>query len=289
MSKHWLIDPAHLREAVVKLRTVAAAAAVGGDRREAAIAARGTVPKAKGGIAVIPLHGVIVPRADEFDEFFGLIGLTSWLPRVEQAVADDAVGGVVLDIDSPGGMVDGVPEAAARLFALRGNKPIVAVANTLAASAAYWIGTAADKLFVTPSGEVGSIGVVSMHMDYSAMLEADGIDVTIFTAGKYKAEFTPYKPLTDAAKAHEQGVIEDIYGEFVAAVAKHRGVPASRVRSDYGEGRVVAAKPAVAAGMADGVRSLAEVIAGMQGEAASRGRKAEARRAWARHRMGVAT
>jgi len=145
-----------------------------------------------------------------------------------------------------------------------------------------WIGTAADKLFVSPSGAVGSVGVVSVHVDESRRLEEEGLTVTVFSAGKYKAEFASFAPLTEEAKGHETAVIADIYGDFVASVARHRGTSAADVRANYGEGRVVQAGPAVKSGMADGVRTLRDVASAMAGSVAAGKRRAEARKIWAR-------
>lgn len=280
MQKLMLIAPSHfVADHVVQRREVAERIA---ERSAAKPAAKWTVPRVNGGVMVIPLHGRLVHRGDEFSGFFGETPVSEWVDRVEAAVNDGDVAGIVLDVDSPGGEAEGIPEAAARMFALRGRKPIVAVANTLAASGAYWIGTAADKIFVTPSGGVGSVGVISYHVDESRYFSDKGMDITIFSAGKHKAEFVPFSPLTEEAKQHETSVITEIYGDFVDSVARHRGTSAADVRVNYGEGRVVQAVPAVKAGMADGVRTLRDVVLTMAGTVASGKRKAEARRLWAR-------
>ncbi len=120
------------------------------------------------------------------------------------AMADPDIGRVILDVDSPGGQVGGVEELAREIYQARGQKPVTAIANGLAASAAYWIATAADEFVVTPSGQVGSIGVFGMHQDVSAALEKDGVKVTMVSAGKYKTEGNPFEPLTDEARAAMQ-------------------------------------------------------------------------------------
>ncbi len=279
MRKILLLDPSRIHAMNLMQRRSAAAIA------EAIVAAKGApkgaVPRASGGVMIIPLHGYIVHRGDDLSMFLGETPIVAWMNRVEQAINDDDVGGIVLDIDSPGGEVDGVPEAAARLYALRGKKPIVAVANTLAASAAYWIGTAADKLFVTPSGEVGSVGVVAVHVDESRRLEEAGFTVTIFRAGRFKGELSPFEPLTEEARQYETGVISDIYTDFVAAVARHRGTSPANVRASYGEGRLVPAVSAVKEGMADGVRTMQDVVSSMAGTVSAGKRRAEARKIWA--------
>src|SRR5215467_6271108 len=124
--------------------------------------------------------------------------------RLEAAAANPDVSAIVLDVDSPGGTVAGTPETAAAVRRAAEVKPVVAVANSLAASAAYWIASQASSLVVGPSADVGSIGVISAHIDRSKMLEDMGLRVTVVSAGRYKAEGNPFAPLSDEAKANMQ-------------------------------------------------------------------------------------
>lgn len=211
-----------------------------------------------GTVAVIPVVGTIMHRASGMDDVSGIASTQALVRRVRQANADPSIKGIVLDIDSPGGTVDGLVEASAALR--NGTKPMAAVANTLAASAAYWLASQADEVIVSPSSEVGSIGVYSMHTDLSAALEKDGVKVTVARAGKYKAERTPFAPLSEDAAAEMQAEVADFYDLFVKDVARGRGVPPSRVRNGYGEGRTVRAEAAVEAGMADRVATLDETV-----------------------------
>jgi capsid assembly protease len=213
-----------------------------------------------GAIAVIPLVGTIVPRADLFSEMSGAVSAERFSRAFRAAVNDEDVSAIVIDIDSPGGQVGGVPELAAEIYRARGKKPITAVANTLAASAAYWIGTAADELVVTPSGEVGSIGVVAIHEDISDLLEKEGVAVNLIAAGKYKVEGNPFEPLNEEARSAIQGRVDEYYGMFVADVARHRKVSPAAVRDGFAEGRVVGAETAVSLGMADRVATLDQVL-----------------------------
>jgi signal peptide peptidase SppA len=217
-----------------------------------------------GSVAVIPVHGVIAQRA-------GLLGASSGGTSTEQIAADlrahianPEVAAVLLDVDSPGGAVFGVPELAQSLYEARGSKPLVAVANSLAASAAYWLATAVDELVVTPSGEVGSIGVLAAHEDHSRRLDQEGVTVSLINAGTYKGEASPFAPLTAEARAAIQARVDDYYGMFTRDVARHRGVSVATVRNGFGEGRVVGAREAVELGMADRVESLPQTIARLQ-------------------------
>ena len=233
-----------------------------------------------GGVRVIGLRGIISHRAEMMDDMSGPGGTSveRFTGRLRDAMADRSVGAIVIDIDSPGGSVDGVTELASELRAARDSKPIIAVANTLAASAAYWIGSQASELVVTPSGEVGSIGVFAAHRDISKALEAEGETVTLVHAGKYKVEGNPYEPLSDDARAELQGKVDAAYAKFLSAVAVGRGVTVDAVAGNYGQGRTLDADAAVAAGMADSIETLDQVIARVRGKNADARRRAHAAR-----------
>lgn len=261
-SSVWAILPDKLQTIISLLEFRRA----GGVLTDAEIAERiGAVSRpalrASGAVAVIPIFGTIAHHAGMMIESSGGVSTESIASRFRAAMADPQVGAVLLHIDSPGGSAAGVPELAAEIHAARGPKPIVAQADSMAASAAYWIGTAADELVVTPSGLVGSIGVISGHQDISEALAKEGVRTTLITAGKHKGEGNPYAPLSDEDRAAIQERVDDYYNLFVRAVAKHRGVSVESVRSGYGEGRVVTAKRAVDLGMADRVATIDETIA----------------------------
>lgn len=211
-------------------------------------------------VAVMRVFGTIAPRTNMLTNMSGGTTAEALGKQFTDLVNDPQVSAIVLDVNSPGGQVGGIEELSKKIFDARGTKPIVAVANHLMASAAYWIGTAADEIVVTPSGEVGSIGVFAAHQDISAQLEKEGIKVSLIKAGKYKAEANPYEPLSDEARSAIQENVSDIYGSFVDAVARNRGVKSAAVRTGFGEGRVVSAKQAIELGMADRIGTLDEVI-----------------------------
>ena len=222
--------------------------------------------KAGSGIAVLPLYGVVTQRGNMVDDISGP-GSTStqqFTSALRQVLADDTVGQILIDIDSPGGSVYGVAELASEIIKARAQKPVVAVANSLAASAAYWIGCSASEFYVTPGGEVGSIGVWQAHFDYSKALEEDGVKTTLVSAGKFKVEGNPYVPLDPQAQAFMQSRVDDYYNAFIQAVAVGRGVSVDAVRNGMGEGRVLGADAALAQRMVDGIASFDEVLARMQ-------------------------
>jgi signal peptide peptidase SppA len=143
--------------------------------------------------------------------------------------------------------VQGTPELAKRIFDARGKgKQLIAVSNGCMASAAYWICSACDEIVGSPSSETGSIGVFTVHVDQSGMNEMLGLKYTLIKAGEHKAEGNPWEPLGADAEAFIQGQVDEMYGMFVGAVAKHRGVKAGDVKANFGQGRCFTAKQALA-------------------------------------------
>ena len=218
------------------------------------------------GIAVLPLYGVVTQRGNMVDDISGpgSSSTQQFTSVLRQMLADDTVGQILIDIDSPGGSVYGVSELASEIIKARAQKPVIAVANSLAASAAYWIGCSANEFYVTPGGEVGSIGVWQAHFDYSKALEEDGVKPTLISAGKFKVEGNPYVPLDEQAQAFMQSRVDDYYNAFVEAVAIGRGVSINDVKTGMGEGRVLGADAAMAQNMVDGIATFDDVFAKMQ-------------------------
>lgn len=259
IKRPWAILP----EALTMLVAALEAGPMAAELKAAEDGGAAKPTQAAGGTMVIPVQGYIVPRANAMLEaWFGVTGISRIKAQLREAIANPSVGRIVFDVDSPGGSVEGVAELASEILAARGKKPMTAVANGLMASAAYWIGSAADEIVVTPSGMVGSIGVLAVHEEVSGLLEKEGVAVTLITAGKYKAEANPYEPLGEEARAAIQKDVNHFYGMFVAAVAKGRGVKPAEVRGGFGEGRVVNAAEAVGLGMADRVATLDDVLSG---------------------------
>lgn len=220
------------------------------------------LPKVGGQIAVIPIRGTIGQHRSS--DFWADTSTETVAGQIGSMMGNPSIGAVVLDIDSPGGIVYGTPELAETIRNARGSgKPIYALANGQAASAAYWIGSAADKFFVTPSGEVGSIGVWNMHADMSVALEQAGIEMTLVSAGKHKVEGHPFAPLEDEARAEMQQSVDRYHEMFLADVALGRGEKKTVVREAYGQGRMLGADAAKRVGMVDGIATMPELLAGI--------------------------
>lgn len=229
--------------------------------RIGAAAPRGEA-RTEGVVAVIPVFGVMGHRAHLLQDVSSGVGTSTEIleARVRAARENPEIGAILLDLDSPGGSVFGVEELGDEIFRTRGVKPIVALANSEAASAAYWIASQADELIVTPSGHVGSIGVYAVHWDESQALADEGLVPTIISAGRYKVEGAPTAPLTAEARDFLQHRVDGYYDAFIRSVARGRGVAQKAVREGFGEGRMLAAEDARAAGLVDGIATRDEVL-----------------------------
>jgi signal peptide peptidase SppA len=258
----WAILPEKLEEITALIELKAAGFDLSAEQIQAAVGDKKPLPKPSGAIAVIPIYGVISQRLSMMDAISGggAASTDKISQQLKQALSDPNVGSILLDIDSPGGSIFGVAELADEIYNARGEKRITAMANSFAASAAYWIATAADEFIVTPSGQVGSIGVFMTHIDESKSLEQEGKKITMISAGKYKTEGSPSEPLTDEARAAMQDKVDTYYSMFVKAVAKNRGVSVSDVRNGFGEGRMLAAAEALKLGMVDRVGTFDQTL-----------------------------
>jgi len=264
-------------------------AGIGADRAVREARRQAATAVSSGGIAVLPLYGVITQRGNMVDDVSGpgSVSTQQFASALRQALADDSVSQILIDIDSPGGSVYGVSELADEIASARAQKPVVAVANSLAASAAYWIGCSASEFYVTPGGEVGSIGAWQAHFDYSQAFAAEGIQPTLISAGKYKVEGNPYVPLDEEAQGFMQSRVDDYYTSFTKAVARGRGVPIGQVREGMGQGRVLGADAAQAQGMVDGVATFDEVVRKMRRDAKSGARPKASRLAQAQRAIEI--
>lgn len=175
-----------------------------------------------GATAVIPVHGALVNR---FNSTYGYVTGYGYIKAaVAQAVADETISRVVLDVNSNGGEAAGCFETAAFIKALGQKKEIHAVIDSNCYSAAYAIASACASITATPSAGAGSIGVVAVHASYEKMLESIGIKATFIQAGDKKTLGNPYQDLSDDAKADIQQRINNSYNEFTSLVANNRGI-----------------------------------------------------------------
>ncbi|MDD3906574.1 MAG: signal peptide peptidase SppA [Candidatus Omnitrophica bacterium] len=213
------------------------------------------------GTARIPIYGVIAKRASMVNGISQPPGTSVEEIRRDfnAALNDPAVKSIVLDVDSPGGSVDGITELSDLIYAARGKKPINAYTDGQMASAAYWIGSAADKIYATKSAEVGSIGVYAVVHDFSRSAKNEGIDTTVIKAGKYKAAGYAYKHLSEDDQSAIQDNVNSYYDLFVDGVARNRGISAEDALK-LANGKTYIGKKAVNIGLIDGIRNIEEVF-----------------------------
>jgi signal peptide peptidase SppA len=230
-------------------------------RAQQARATRDVAVRGGGLVAVLPLHGVIAPRMNLLSEISGGATFEGLSKQLNAAVADPDVTTIVFDVDSPGGNVAGASEFAREVLRARTIKPIIVQAHHLMASAAYWGLAGATEIVASPSAMIGAIGVIGIHDDLTAAREKLGIHREVLSAGKYKAESAGGMPLSEAARAHAQHLIDGFFGRMVGDIAKGRGVTAAAVRSGYGEGRILNVEDALAAGLIDRIATFDETLA----------------------------
>ncbi|MBP3980867.1 S49 family peptidase [Acidovorax sp. JG5] len=210
------------------------------------------------GVAVLGIGGALVHRTRLEADSTMLLGYNDLAATLEDAMAHPDVHAVLQVYDSPGGEVQGAFEYAQRVHALRGSKPMRAIADGMAASAAYLGASAADEIAVTTTGYAGSVGVVMRHVDFSRALANDGIAVTHIFAGAHKVDGNPFEPLPAAVQAELQGDINELYDMFIQAVATQRGMAADAVRKT--QAATYRGVAAIAAGLADRISTTDQMI-----------------------------
>jgi signal peptide peptidase SppA len=298
----WLAEPNYIRQAVAKLRTFAHCptarelaeysrerkaaakasaqsadstfAAVGVDLPEEKAEGAKSIRAVKGKVGVIGVYGPIQQRLTSELMKLGGTACDEVSLAFDAMMADRSIAAIVLHMDSPGGSSYGVEELSDKIYNARGEKPIYAHADSMACSAAYWLASAADMVICTPGGDVGSVGVYMVHVDESKALEEEGVSVTVVSAGKYKTELSNVAPLTDDAKSYLQGMVNDTHDTFIGALKRNRNTTAADVRDNYGQGRVLSAAQALAAGMTDRTMSFEQLLARLIGRSSDDGKKA---------------
>ena len=213
------------------------------------------------GVALLPVYGVLAKRMNLLTEISGGTSMELLGRDFARALADPKVKSILLDTDSPGGTVDGTEALAAQIYAARGRKPIVAFANGLMASAAYWVASAADQVVAPETAQVGSIGVIAMHYDRSEQDQKLGVKRTAIYAGQYKRAGGDEQPLSDEDREYLQERVDDYYALFLEAVARQRGVDSGQAHQQMGDGRLFMGKKALKAGLIDQIGNFNQALA----------------------------
>lgn len=218
------------------------------------------------GVAIIDIRDVLTKGRTFFSYLFGGTSMREIGEAFDRAMEDPQVHAIILAIDSPGGTVDGTEELSGKIMSARGEKPIVAWADGTMASGAYWIGAAAEKIYI--SGDttmVGSIGVVATHVDVSKADERYGEYWTEITAGRYKRIASSHRPLSEEGRAYIQDQVDALYSVFVQSVADMRGRPVEEILT-AADGKIYIGRQAITAGLADGVSGLSELVNNLKEE-----------------------
>ncbi|MDR4503474.1 MAG: S49 family peptidase [Candidatus Scalindua sp.] len=223
---------------------------------------KGNLYRVDGDVAILPIEGIIQPKSDIWSYLFGGIGLDVLTQEFNALLKDSTVKAIVLDIDSPGGSVFGVQEFSKLVHSGSKVKPVFAISSAMATSAAYWIGSAASKVYITDEAvTTGSIGVIATHVDISELEKKIGIKTTEVTAGTKKRIVSDYAPLTDEGLEELQGQVAHIYNAFTGDVAKFRGVSVEEVLANMADGQLFLGSQGIKAGLVDGIKSMKGTIA----------------------------
>lgn len=210
------------------------------------------------GIAVLPVSGTLVHKYGYLQPVSGMTGYDGIAKRLQQALADPAVKGILLDIDSSGGEVSGAFDTADLIARAREKKPVWALASDTACSAAYLLASACSRRLITQTSIVGSIGVVVAHRSVEKALEMAGVDITLIFAGSHKVDGNPYKQLPDDVRDQVQNSINSTREQFAQKVAIYTGLKKSRVLAT--EAATYTGREAMSAGLADEIVNYGDAI-----------------------------
>lgn len=205
------------------------------------------------GVAIIPIEGTLVHKGSYVGASSGETSYEGLQVQVSRALSRSDVKGVVFEVDSYGGEVAGAFETADLIHQLSRAKPTIAILTDFAYSAGYLMASQARQIVMPEFGGAGSIGVITMHVDWSRNLANEGINVTIFKAGKHKADANPFEPISDEAATRIQIRIEAMRDKFAATVARGRGSRLSKAKALKTEAQAFGAAEAVDLGLADGI------------------------------------
>jgi len=202
-------------------------------------------------VGVVSLRGMVVPRAVK-GAFIPLVDLEGMIGEIEALASNPEVDEIVLDIDSPGGLAAGVPEAAVKIRELSSSKPIVAFVDSLSASAAYYLASAASRVVAKRSSEVGSVGAIMMKVDVTKALDNSGVDVRLITTGEAKGDHSVFRENTEGVLNRLQHEVDNIGEMFLNDVVKYRGLN-EEVAAEIKKAKIYSAQEALELGMVDEV------------------------------------
>lgn len=206
-------------------------------------------------VAVIPIEGSLVHKGGWIGASSGVTSYQGLGAQIDAAARAKEVRGVVFEVDSYGGEVNGLDDVASAIRELSQVKPTIAILTDYAFSAGFWLASQARQVFIPRQGEAGSIGVLIVHADFSGKLAKDGITMTMIHAGTHKVAGNPFEPLPEAVRARLQASCDRIYDEFAAAVGRGRGSRFTKEAAKATEAQVYSADEAKRLGMVDAIGS----------------------------------
>ncbi|EMY2016409.1 S49 family peptidase, partial [Salmonella enterica] len=213
------------------------------------------------GIAVLPVSGTLVHKLGGMRPFSGMTGYDGITARLQQAMDDPEVKGVLLDIDSPGGQAAGAFDCADMIYRLGQQKPIWALMNDVACSGAMLLASACSRRLVTQTARIGSVGVVMAHTSYAGQLEQEGVEITLLYSGKHKTDLNPYQALPDDVRADYQQRMDDTRQMFSEKVAQYTGLSVDAVMAT--EAAIYDGQAGIDVGLADEMINAADAISVM--------------------------
>jgi signal peptide peptidase SppA len=217
-----------------------------------------------GGVGIVQISGSLVNNNEgaRWNSFFGVTSYSNIREALALAVGNPLVKHVLLDINSGGGAVSGVTDTAALIAQVNKSlKPVSTYSGGVMASGAYWLGVSGGKIYSSDVAIIGSIGVITSHMDYSAQLSQDGVKATVIRAGEFKQLNSPLEPLSDKGLAEIQASLDQVYSVFVQHVADSRSVSYSVADKQMAQGKEFVGQTAKSAGLVDDIETFDSVLA----------------------------
>jgi signal peptide peptidase SppA len=218
----------------------------------------------QGGVGIVAISGSLTNKDSPYNRYYGMTSYADIRRAMVYAAQQPDVNSILMYIESGGGAVSGVADTGDMIAAINKVKPVYAFTDGMMASAAYWLGSSAREVYNSRTALVGSIGVITTHMEASKAMKDQGLGVTVMRAGEFKALANPYEPLTTVGKEQVQAQLDSAYAVFIGHVADSRGVSVAAADSTMGQGREFMGADAVTAGLTDGVISFDKLHAKIQ-------------------------
>ncbi|EAA1980159.1 S49 family peptidase [Salmonella enterica] len=222
------------------------------------------------GIAVLPVSGTLVHKLGGMRPFSGMTGYDGITARLQQAISDPEVKGILLDIDSPGGQAAGAFDCADMIYRLGQQKPVWALMNDVACSGAMLLASACSRRLVTQTARIGSVGVVMAHASYAGQLEQEGVEITLLYSGKHKTDLNPYQALPDDVRTDYQQKMDATRQMFADRVAQYTGLSAEAVMAT--EAAIYDGQAGIEVGLSDEMINAADAVTVMAAALKSKSR-----------------